>query len=564
MKKISVFAIAASLMLSGVGAWGESVSGVVKDASGSPVRGVMVSAIVGNYEKSVSVLSAADGTFTIDGLASKAYDIRGRFVGLEDTFIKGVKAGSQKSKSVALNMDPAENINLQRTGDNLLGLIKFDSIGDKETFKMFCMGCHQVGTIGFRSPEEPVDWETMVTRMDGYGGLNEHMQETIVARLLDAYADEAMADWPEYTPPAPADSILDSKITEWDVGLRGKTEGPLGNDSSLYREPAPAFFHDMELGNNGLVYAVDGRNDAVVEFNPETDEMVWHIMDGFATVDQTLPGSGIHSIEADGNGDMWLTLSRSGEMAKFDVTTKEFTIMSGAPAPMPRGGYPHTLRIAPKTGLIWYTDAGREVYSMSPNPPYQVKEYKTLSADQAVGGGRGESAGRTPYGLDIAPNGHVWYSKLNGNRIGRVKPEVEDGDLKEWNPPFRGPRRLHVDPDGMVWVPAYGSGVIGRFDPKTEEWKIFPMPDAENRAPYALNIDPRNGDIWVCGTGSDALLHLNPKTGHFTEYLLPSRVTYTREIEIGEDGSIWTTNSNGPLRHIERGLTSFIKLEPGI
>jgi streptogramin lyase len=116
----------------------------------------------------------------------------------------------------------------------------------------------------------------------------------------------------------------------------------------------------------------------------------------------------------------------------------------------------------------------------------------------------------------------------------------------------------------MVWVPAYGTGVIGRFDPETEEWKIYPMPDAENRVPYALNIDPRNGDIWVCGTGSDALLHLNPKTGKFTEYLLPTMVTYTREIEIGEDGSIWTTNSNAPMRHIERGMTSFIKLEPGM
>jgi hypothetical protein len=43
---------------------------------------------------------------------------------------------------------------------------------------------------------------------------------------------------------------------------------------------------------------------------------------------------------------------------------------------------------------------------------------------------------------------------------------------------------------------------------------------------------------------------------------MPSRVTFTREIEFDEDGNIWTTNSNSPLRHSERRLGSIIKLEP--
>jgi streptogramin lyase len=203
------------------------------------------------------------------------------------------------------------------------------------------------------------------------------------------------------------------------------------------------------------------------------------------------------------------------------------------------------------------------VYSLSPNPPYEVKEYKLLSADQAVGGGRGESSGRTPYGIDIAPNGMVWYAKLNGNRIGRIDPNVEDGDIKEWNPPFRGPRRLQVDAEGMIWVPAWGTGVIGRFNPVTEEWKIYEMPDASNRLPYALNINRKTGAVWITGTGSDTLIHLDPKSGHFTEYRLPSMVTFMREIEIDDDGNIWTSNSQAPPRHSERGLASIIKLEPG-
>jgi hypothetical protein len=47
----------------------------------------------------------------------------------------------------------------------------------------------------------------------------------------------------------------------------------------------------------------------------------------------------------------------------------------------------------------------------------------------------------------------------------------------------------------------------------------------------------------------------------FTEFRMPSRVTYTREIEFAPDGSIWVCNSNYPIRHTERGKGSVIKIE---
>ena len=80
----------------------------------------------------------------------------------------------------------------------------------------------------------------------------------------------------------------------------------------------------------------------------------------------------------------------------------------------------------------------------------------------------------------------IWYSKLNGNRIGRIDPTAPDGDVKEWNPPFRGPRRLHIAPDGMIWVPGFGSGVFAKFNPKSEQWTVYELPDVENQIP-ALN-----------------------------------------------------------------------------
>ena len=184
---------------------------------------------------------------------------------------------------------------------------------------------------------------------------------------------------------------------------------------------------------------------------------------------------------------MWATLAYSGRMAEFDVETKEWRVGPGRAAPRPRGGYPHTLRFAPN-GILWWTDAGNPsgvgVLSLDPETwdgeRWEVTEYKLPAADQVRGGGaRGESRGVTPYGIDVAPNGHVFYTKLNGQRVGRIRPELDADDpdlIVEWKPPVHGPRRLHVAPDGIVWVPGWASGDIASFNEETEEWKVYDLP----------------------------------------------------------------------------------------
>ena len=89
---------------------------------------------------------------------------------------------------------------------------------------------------------------------------------------------------------------------------------------------------------------------------------------------------------------------------------------------------------------------------------------------------------------------------------------------------------------------------------------MYALPHGPDSFPYALNINPVNGEVWVTGTGTDSMLRFDPKTETFVEYLMPTRVTYTREIEFDEQGNAWTTNSNGPTRHIENGYGSVIQI----
>jgi streptogramin lyase len=168
-----------------------------------------------------------------------------------------------------------------------------------------------------------------------------------------------------------------------------------------------------------------------------------------------------------------------------------------------------------------------------------------------------------PYGIDVAPDGGVWFSQLNVHRIGRVDPESFAIEIVET--PFPAPRRLRFDSQGRLWIPSFSGGLIARFDPRSREFRTFPLPvePPGSDVPYALNVDRRTDTVWICGTNSDTLLRFDPASERFTIYPLPTRVTYTREIDFDTSGRPWTSNSNSPASQIEGGVPKVIRLDPG-
>ncbi|MFP6873195.1 MAG: carboxypeptidase-like regulatory domain-containing protein, partial [Verrucomicrobiales bacterium] len=159
-----------------------TIRGKVASASGKVMAGVMVSAFDEERRQSTSVFSQADGTFKIDGLRETRFKVRARLMGQLDHWRDAV---SPDAGSLSISMQPAtgEKLEEQRPATSGFGMLKFDSLKDKLNFKMMCSYCHQIGTVGFRSPEKPVDWETMIRRMDGFGGLYRHTQKNIIGKI---------------------------------------------------------------------------------------------------------------------------------------------------------------------------------------------------------------------------------------------------------------------------------------------------------------------------------------------------------------------------------------------
>jgi streptogramin lyase len=106
--------------------------------------------------------------------------------------------------------------------------------------------------------------------------------------------------------------------------------------------------------------------------------------------------------------------------------------------------------------------------------------------------------------------------------------------------------------------------VIARFDPKTREFRSYPLPiePQGSETPYAVHVHRPSGDVWICGTNSDSLIRFEPGPERFTVYPLPTRVTYTREIDFDAQGRVWTSNSNVPAWQIEDGMPRVLRLDP--
>jgi streptogramin lyase len=409
-----------------------------------------------------------------------------------------------------------------------------------------------------------------------------------VPALLNAAYEPARAvprltrgwqDADAFAPPPPAE-VRRARIEEWNLGGRASLQ------------------HDVVVHPDGTLYSVDGAQDALFRLDPRRGDgarTAWPIVVPgvarggiFAGENQPQPQAssasvGPHSLQVAPDGAVWITLAIGNRLARFDPKTQRFAVHEIAD-----GIYPHTLRFD-RAGRIWYTlSASNHVGRFDPLTGKQAHvrlPARTLAQElvlrlmpalfwldarfEAIDL-RGDAAASAdgfnmpvPYGIDVAPDGGVWFSQLNENRIGRIDPETLAVELFET--PFPAPRRLRFDARGRLWIPSFTTGRIASFDPKRQRFEEIALPIAPlaGETPYALAVNPLTQHVWVCGTNSDTLIRYEPDAKRFTVYPLPTRVTYTRELDFDAEGRVWTSNSNSPAWQIERGQPIVLRLDPG-
>ncbi|HUI24652.1 MAG TPA: carboxypeptidase regulatory-like domain-containing protein [Candidatus Kryptonia bacterium] len=554
--------------------------GIVTEAEGAPIDGAMVTATHRQLRRSTTVYTDARGNFRLPPLEAGLYDVRIRRLGYQDLLRQGESLSDGTHRlSVALTAETDPHELAWQLPSSLwmpLLLARLSSDDKREEFTRQCTFCHQQGSWATRVQRSGEDWDKIFKLMARMGGIISPELRAELPQAFNSAYDDASYVQPlmrtRFTAPA-APHTGTPVITEWDIG-----------------HPA-SMQHDLAVHPDGTIYSVDTNQDQLYRLDPRTNERkAWDIprgdspLGGVFNVTGTLlaPNSNAHvaphSLQVAPDGTVWVTLCLGNKVGRFDPKTEQWQIIE-----QKDGLYPHTLRFDHQ-GRVWYTLAvSNHVGMIDPKSGEQrtfrlpARTWGQAFAVRALpvflwaakylplGDPSSNSEGMNlpvPYGIDIAPDGGVWFSQLNEHRIGRIDPE--SADIKLIETPFPGPRRLRFDSKGNLWIPGFSAGLIARYSLATGEFRTWKLPISGVETPYALNVDRRTDTVWVCGTNSDTLIRFDPAREQFTVFPLPTRVTYTREIDFDDAGGVWASNSNFPTWQIEAAGPKIIRLQPDI
>jgi streptogramin lyase len=555
----------------------------VRDAGGEPIAGAMVTLSSGEPGHHVTVFSADDGSFEAADLGAGPFAVRARRLGWRDLWRQAVPAGPEPLALVLEHETDPVGLVAQLPANHWYARV-LERVGDEQhrwQLKRECTYCHQQGSLLTRLPRTREEWEKVIVLMGRMGAmlpakLRQELPDLFIAAYDPGTAVPELAarmSQPGFAPPPPAE-VRRARIEEWDLGSRASMQ------------------HDVVVHPDGRLYSVDGSEDRLYRLDPKSGQRRhWDIPTGnrelggiFASERRRETATsdahvGPHSLQVAPDGSLWITLAIGNALARFDPQTEAFEIH-----PVEAGFYPHTLRFDAR-GRFWYTMAASNHVGMF-DPKTGEQRHVRLPArtwaqaavlrmmpvmlwldarmnlrERNAEGGDGFNM-PVPYGIDIAPDGGVWASQLNENRLARIDPVTLDVEIFET--PFPAPRRLRFDSKGVLWIPSFSASLVAAFDPRTGRYRSWELPiePRGSETPYALAVDRGSDHVWICGTTSDTLIRFEPETGRFVVYPLPTRVSYTREIDFDAEGRVWTSNSNSPAWQIEGGQPRVIRLTP--
>ncbi|MDR3415917.1 MAG: carboxypeptidase regulatory-like domain-containing protein [Nevskia sp.] len=575
-------AVLAGTLATGHPATAAQIAGTVKTADGRPVSGALVTVFNEAHNRKQTVYTDTDGSYAIVTGYDGRLDVRARMPYFEDV-TRPLDAGGGAARldfTLARIGDP-QTLSDTLTASAHLTRLQWQNPELRAAFVSQCNYCHQVGNALTRVPRDEAAWTGTVRRMEGYFAMLTNGEARGIAGTLARGFTAA---------PAPAVQTYDvspelhrAKVEEWLVG------------------DGLSFIHDAAVGADDNLYGADEGHDVIWFLDRKTNQV-----ETYPLPDIDLPRGGVlsgiplpigvfsgkhgpHSIAQTSDGRLWITNALSSSLMSFDPRTRQFKRYDLGHTHL----YPHTIRVD-RNDVVWFTVVlSNEVIRFDPKTekitviglphngfwrwltdlclPAVVKLaswfpghnlHNELSPHKWAN--LGHSILNFPYGIDVNPvDGSIWYAKLYLDKIGRIDPRTLQ--VTEYDTPLKGPRRPRFDCNGVLWIPAFDDSALMSYDTRTGKFETFKLPllaPDEYEVPYALNVHPKTGDIWITSNMSDRWFRFVPATRTFVAYPSPTRVTWLRDWEFTSDGQVCSSQSNLPSYAIEDHVPSFLCVDP--
>lgn len=382
----------------------------------------------------------------------------------------------------------------------------------KRQFILDCTGCHQFDEV--RATREGrlktrAEWSEAIQRMLGYAGPNSSFPV-----ISDAQVPESTAAW--------LAASLQAR------GAPDSITAPVHRDR-VTEFPFPATTdlpHDLAVDAAGKIVVTGMFSHRMHVLDPATGRWT----ETPIPVEKANP----RALEIDQSGNWWVVLGGPGRIARFNG--KDWTFFE-------IGMYAHSLALG-AGGTVFanghFTRDPEQIAEVGPSGSVRRHDLPRHPVQA------GRPGGPIPYELRTGPDGRIWMSELQGNRMVVLDPRTGATDSFTLPTTHSGPRRFDVDRNGIVWIPAYGAGTLVRLDPATRRFEEIRLP-VEDAAPYVARVDPVTGRIWIGNGAADQIFSYDPVSRRFAVYPLPSRGALVRHLAIDpKSGDVWLAYGESP------------------
>ena len=563
----------ASINVSAQSTGSSPIWGTAMSASGEKMEGVTVSARAVGKTTTTSVFTDEQGQYFFPPLAppfeAGTYRVWAQAVGYGKVDGEVTVASNQSAKQ-DFALTPIDDFTHQLSGTEWLEALPAETRDDrrmKEIFRVTCTECHAAG-LALQNRFDQRGWRSIIDLMaqvsyHGWRGANSRPSLTMQYYRNELAGYLAKARGPKSDPltfqlqPRHTGDAARHVVTEYDIPVAELENERVYLDGSEWSHGVTSGMHggggmhDSVVDDDGNAWVTDSvRNNfrTLAKLDTKTGQVV-----GFkVTAPDGRRARGSHGIAKDRNGILWF--DTSGSLGRVDPRTEEFTVYT-PPTPLRVGGSP----MVDGKGKIWI---GNPHGAMRFDPDTHEFDYfqnKTIGDQQT-------------YGTAADRLGNGWWAQFNMDIVGHANGET--GEVSEvrmrppwaldneelltpddrdffhrigalrfsgsvFNPGAQAPRRLFADPNGdSVWVANWWGHNLAQIDINTFETTYHRLPI--NSHPYATAVD-RNHMVWTNLSADDAVAKLDPNTGQYTIYKLPSVGTELRHIAVDNAGGpdVW-------------------------
>jgi streptogramin lyase len=157
--------------------------------------------------------------------------------------------------------------------------------------------------------------------------------------------------------------------------------------------------------------------------------------------------------------------------------------------------------------------------------------------------------GTYPHSLALGLDGKVWFNghfTRDPELIGYIDPardtvvtyDVPPHPTMAKGPGGPIPYEIRAAPDGRIWLGELQGNRLVSLDPESGRFRTYTMPTPHS-GPRRFDVDAKGG-LWIPAYSANLLLRLEPATGKFTEIPLPVKdaLPYVARVD-PRDGAVW-------------------------